>query len=119
MLRLLTRFLAQLLLAGGFIALVVDGTRSIAGGRLAVTSVAFAPDAIVRECVDSARRLEPQLGLTLDLAATPAPALVADPLRYKQVLLNLLLNAEQAMSQARDGGRLTVRTAATDRKSVV
>jgi len=39
MLRLLTRFLAQLLLAGGFIALIVDGTRSIAGGRLAVTSL--------------------------------------------------------------------------------
>ncbi len=39
MLRLLTRFLAQLLLAGGFIALIVDGTRSIAGGRLAVTSM--------------------------------------------------------------------------------
>ena len=39
MLRLLTRFLAQLLLAGGFIALIVDGTRSIAGGQLAVTSL--------------------------------------------------------------------------------
>ena len=39
MLRLLTRFLAQLLLATAFIALIVDGTRSIAGGRLAVTSL--------------------------------------------------------------------------------
>jgi hypothetical protein len=39
MLRLLTRFLGLLLLAGGFIALIVDGTRSIAGGRLMVTSL--------------------------------------------------------------------------------
>lgn len=39
MIRLLTRFLAQLLLAAAFIALIVDGTRSIAGGQLAVTSL--------------------------------------------------------------------------------
>ncbi|PPD46584.1 MAG: hypothetical protein CTY15_00785 [Methylocystis sp.] len=39
MLRLLTRFLGLILLAGGFIALIVDGTRSIAGGRLLVTTM--------------------------------------------------------------------------------
>lgn len=39
MLRMLIRFLGLLLLAGGFIALIVDGTRSIAGGRLLVTSL--------------------------------------------------------------------------------
>ncbi len=39
MLRLLTRFLGLLLLAGGFIALIVDGTRSIAGGELIVTTL--------------------------------------------------------------------------------
>ena len=39
MLRLLTRFFAILLLAGGFIALIVDGTRSIAGGGLLVTTL--------------------------------------------------------------------------------
>ncbi len=39
MLRLLTRFLGLLLLAGGFIALIVDGTRSIAGGALLVTNL--------------------------------------------------------------------------------
>lgn len=39
MLRLLTRFLGLLLLAGGFIALIVDGTRSIAGGALMVTTL--------------------------------------------------------------------------------
>lgn len=39
MLRLSTRFLGLLLLAGGFIALIVDGTRSIAGGQLLVTTL--------------------------------------------------------------------------------
>jgi hypothetical protein len=39
MLRLLTRFLGLLLLAGGFIALIVDGTRSLAGGELLVTTM--------------------------------------------------------------------------------
>jgi hypothetical protein len=39
MLRLLTRLIGLLLLAGGFIALIVDGTRSIAAGRLMVTSI--------------------------------------------------------------------------------
>jgi hypothetical protein len=39
MLRILARLIGLLLLAGGFISLVVDGTRSIAGGRLAVTSL--------------------------------------------------------------------------------
>ncbi len=39
MLRLFTRFIGLLLLAGGFIALIVDGTRSIAGGRLLVTTL--------------------------------------------------------------------------------
>jgi hypothetical protein len=39
MLRLLTRFIGLLLLAGGFIALIVDGTRSLAGGELLVTTL--------------------------------------------------------------------------------
>jgi hypothetical protein len=39
MLRILIRFLGLLLLAGGFIALIVDGTRSLAGGRLLVTTL--------------------------------------------------------------------------------
>ena len=39
MLRLLIRFLGLLLLSGGFAAFVVDGTRSLAGGRVAFTSL--------------------------------------------------------------------------------
>lgn len=37
MLRMLIRFLGLILLAGGFAALIVDGTRSLAGGELRVT----------------------------------------------------------------------------------
>ncbi len=39
MLRILARFIGLLLLAGGFIAMIVDGTRSIAGGELAITTL--------------------------------------------------------------------------------
>ncbi len=39
MLRLLIRFIGLVLLAAGFIALIIDGTRSIAGGRLLVVSL--------------------------------------------------------------------------------
>jgi hypothetical protein len=39
MLRFLLRAIGLLLLAGGFIALIVDGTRSLAGGSLYVTSI--------------------------------------------------------------------------------
>jgi hypothetical protein len=39
MLRLLIRFTGLALLAGGFVALVVDGTRSLAGGSFYVTTL--------------------------------------------------------------------------------
>jgi hypothetical protein len=39
MLRLSIRSLGLLLLAGGFVSLIVDGTRSLAGGRLFVTTL--------------------------------------------------------------------------------
>jgi hypothetical protein len=42
MLRLLIRFLGLALLAGGFVALVVDGTRSLAGGSVYVTTLGAA-----------------------------------------------------------------------------
>lgn len=39
MLRVLIRFLGLLFLAGGFVSLIVDGTRSLSGGRLFVTTL--------------------------------------------------------------------------------
>jgi len=46
MLRLLIRFLGLVLLAGGFVALVVDGTRSLAGGNLHMTTLGSAVQAL-------------------------------------------------------------------------
>ncbi len=40
MLRLLIRFIGLLLLAAGFVACIVDGTRSLAGGSLSLTTLA-------------------------------------------------------------------------------
>jgi len=42
MLRLLIRFVGLLLLAGSFTSFVVDGSRSLAGGGLQLTSIAAA-----------------------------------------------------------------------------
>ncbi|ATQ68726.1 MULTISPECIES: hypothetical protein [Methylosinus] len=42
MLRLLIRFAGLLLLAGGFAALIVDGTRSLAGGDLRIVPLGVA-----------------------------------------------------------------------------
>ena len=42
MIRLLIRLLGLLLLAGGFISLIVDGTASLAGGSLYITTLAAA-----------------------------------------------------------------------------
>jgi len=39
MLRLVIRFFGLLLLAGGFVALIIDGTRSLAGGGLILTTL--------------------------------------------------------------------------------
>ncbi|MEP9375847.1 hypothetical protein ABLE91_03960 [Aquabacter sp. CN5-332] len=46
MIRFLFRFFGFWILAGGFVALVVDGTRSIAGSRLVFTSARDAWNAV-------------------------------------------------------------------------
>lgn len=51
MIRFLLRLLGFLILAGGFVALVIDGTRAIASGELDFTSAettwsAFSPDTL-------------------------------------------------------------------------
>ncbi len=46
MLRLLVRFVSVLFLASGLVALIVDGTRSLAGGSLYVTTLASALQAL-------------------------------------------------------------------------
>ena len=58
-------------------------------------SVAFAPVAVVEEVVSLFAQRAADKGLTLQtsLPAAPAPALLGDPTRLRQVLANLLSNA--------------------------
>ena len=55
MIRFLFRFFGFWILAGGFVALVVDGTRSIAGSRLVFTSARDAWTAVSPATFDQAR----------------------------------------------------------------
>lgn len=78
MLRLLVRFLGLLLLAGGFAALVVDGTRSIAAADLVQTPFAQAVRWVMPDRYDqlgpSVERLHPLLWdpILVHVLATPA-----------------------------------------------
>jgi hypothetical protein len=58
MLRLLIRFAGLLFLAGGFVALIVDGTRSLAGGGFYVETLANALAAIKPLAYQSLRQAE-------------------------------------------------------------
>lgn len=55
MLRFLLRFIGFWLVAGGFVALIVDGTRSIAASQLLFTSVGDAWGAVAPEKLDAAQ----------------------------------------------------------------
>ncbi|MFG1297731.1 hypothetical protein [Xanthobacter variabilis] len=76
MLRFLLRFVGFWLVAGGFVALIVDGTRSIAASQVLFTSVGDAWGVIAPEKLDEAQAsataaahwlwpklVEPMLGL--------------------------------------------------------
>jgi len=55
MVRFLFRFIGLWLLAGAFFALVMDGTRSISAGRLAITQFGAAWDALHPASFDAVR----------------------------------------------------------------
>lgn len=50
------------------------------------------------------------ISVVLELA-TDLPSTMADPFQLQQVLLNLLVNAEQALLEGRGSGQVTIRTA--------
>jgi hypothetical protein len=55
MVRFIFRFIGLWLLAGAFIALVIDGTRSISAGRLAITQFGMAWDSLHPSSFDAMR----------------------------------------------------------------
>ncbi len=76
-------------------------------------------NAIVRETLTLRQHDQRAINVTvtLDLGAD-LPAIFADAHQVQQVLLNLILNAEQAMAAAHDRGMLTIRTMADARRHV-
>ena len=67
----------------------------IEAGKLAIERIAFSPVELVRGVVAlfQARALEKNLRLDLILPDDPPPALLGDPTRIRQILLNLVDNA--------------------------
>lgn len=67
----------------------------IEAGKLTIEHVAFSPLALVQSVVSlfQARALEKNLHLTLSLPTPPPAALLGDPTRIRQILLNLIDNA--------------------------
>lgn len=67
----------------------------IEAGKLAIERISFSPAELVRGVVAlfQARALEKNLQLSLALPDNPPPALLGDPTRIRQILLNLVDNA--------------------------
>jgi signal transduction histidine kinase/CheY-like chemotaxis protein/HPt (histidine-containing phosphotransfer) domain-containing protein len=67
----------------------------IEAGKLTIEQVAFSPAALVQGVVAlfQARALEKNLHLSLSLPGQPPAALLGDPTRIRQILLNLIDNA--------------------------
>lgn len=67
----------------------------IEAGKLAIEEVAFSPATLAQSVVAlfQARALEKNLRLTLSLPDNPPAALLGDPTRIRQILLNLVDNA--------------------------
>jgi two-component system, sensor histidine kinase len=73
---------------------VLDCAR-LEAGRLELEHLPFALEEVVEQCAAVARALAEQKGLRFSLSKppTPLPQLVGDPIRLRQILLNLLTNA--------------------------
>jgi len=84
----------------------------IDAGKLSIEQIAFSPVALVQEVVSlfKARALEKNLQLKLILSDAPPAALLGDPTRIRQILLNLVDNAIKFTHQGEVELRLTFET---------
>jgi len=75
----------------------------IEAGKLAIEQIAFSPVALTRGAVAlfQARAMEKNLQLTLALPPDPPGALLGDPTRIRQILLNLIDNAIKFTDQGK------------------
>jgi len=88
----------------------------IEAGKLTIEHVAFSPVALVQSVVAlfQARALEKNLHLTLSLPTPPPAALLGDPTRIRQILLNLIDNAIKFTRQGGVDLRVTFEPAGDD-----
>lgn len=88
--------------------------------RSSVERAAVSVNALVQSTVDLRRYELATSNIELEEHyADHLPSVDVNQEEIQQVLLNLILNAEQAIHQVRDSGRLTIRTAATPEGLVV
>ena len=95
----------------------------IEAGQVELQPQAFAPDSLARACLDLVRPAADAKGLSLTLSAEldAAPQVSADPIRLRQIFLNLLGNAVKFTSRGsvdvrvrlRDGPALRIEVADT------
>jgi predicted ATPase/signal transduction histidine kinase len=94
---------------------VIDGIRSLAGKAPMQTSLIDLNEA-VREVVELTRSELISHRVSLLLALDPGiPPVVADPVQIRQVIINLVLNAIEAMADGSKFRELTVETRSSER----
>jgi signal transduction histidine kinase len=88
----------------------------VEAGRLALELGAVDLDSIAAECVETARPLAEEKGVTLTLATGPVPLVVGDRARLSQLLDNLVSNG---IKFTPSGGRVDVRIRGLRGKAVI
>jgi signal transduction histidine kinase len=88
----------------------------VEAGRLALELGAVDLDSIAAECVETARPLAEEKGVTLTLATGPVPLVVGDRARLSQLLDNLVTNG---IKFTPSGGRVDVRIRGHGGKAVI
>lgn len=99
------------------IGVVLENFRDFATSQI----LTLAPVDVTEICQAQARLFKPrakasQVEIRVEPASSPLPKISADRVRLEQVLLNLLINAVEAM---RDGGVVTLRTSLQEEPSAV